>query len=60
MQLPCETSINFIIYSISLWFTKVNQCMHVVYSKAFYIRDYFFFLTRNSVTVPQVTILLDV
>ena len=59
MQIPCENPIKkFIISSNSLWFRKVKQCMHVIYSKTFYICNYFFFLTSNSqVTVPQVTVL---
>ena len=49
MELPCETLINeYIISSNSLWFRKVKQCLHAIYSKTFYICDYFLFLTRNS------------
>ena len=56
IQLPCETPIKEkTISSNSLWFRKIKQCMHVMYSKTFYICDYFIFLTRNSeVTVSQV------
>ena len=53
MQLLWENPIKeYIISSNSLLFRKVKQCLHVVYSKTFYICDYFFFLTRNS----QVTV----
>ena len=49
MQLHYETLTEVSINSPnSLWFRKTIHSFHVIYSKMFYICDYFFFLTRNS------------
>ena len=49
MQLHYETFTEESINSPnSLWFRKTTHSFHVIYSKMFYIYDYFFFLTRNS------------